>query len=134
GQVRAQARRQTAARHRMPLIADAAGIEYQRVFLIADVTGWAWPCRHQARALIAMEETAIREQARGTRRPALAGLLPAHRPLDRREIRVLTRGQRGEAPEVERTAALVPIGAQRGVFGEDLIRTLKLEAARIAHA
>ena len=81
-----EARALSAARHRVPLVAHAAGVEAERKIVRRRVPQGRCVRRHEARLAVGREEAAVREEAA---LPALA--VHAQRPLhglERFEFRV----------------------------------------------
>ena len=67
GRVTGQARCIARAGHRVPLVADAAGVEHQRKLLAGRVAGCARRRCYEARLAVGVEETPVAQQPCGSR-------------------------------------------------------------------
>ena len=127
GQVGGQARRQRGAGHRVPLVADPAGVEAERVARAGPGGGRAVGHGDHPRLAVGMEELAIREEP-----PPLPVL--GHGPAAGAQGGIAAIVQVGPERDVEILAEPPGNAGQRGVFAEDLGRSFVIEGRVPAHA
>ncbi len=126
--MRHQPRGLSAASHRVPLVADAPRIEYQRIARACPRRGAAKRRRDKTRLAVRMVETALGEKAR-----VLRGASIGARPLERLQRRVVRRRDAAEDADVEIAPSVVFAGGEPGVFGEDLCGLFIGEGLGVAH-
>ena len=116
------------AGHRVPLVADAAGVEDQRIASARACRGAAKRRRDEARLAVGVIETAVGEKARLR---ALRRCRPW--PLERLERRVVRGRDVAEGADVEIAPSVVFASGEAGVFGENLRGPLIGEGLCVAH-
>src|SRR5581483_5211784 len=114
-QMAAEPRRAAAARHGVPLVADAAGVEAQRKLGTDLLLQGRFLRRNKAALAIGRVEAPLGEET-----PLVARLAATRRPLQRIERVVRVIGNRGERAEIEIALAGVLEGGKRRVLAEDL--------------
>ena len=133
GHVVRQLGRAAGARHGVPLVAHAAGVEDKRVVAIGRMRGCAGRCRYEARTAIGMGEAAIAEEAR------FAVTRLGDGPLHWRHAVVGIGIESRQATEVECTpntlhaACIVGVSRQARVLIEHVARAFEIEAV-VTHA
>ena len=121
-----QPRHATGTGHGMPLIADAPGIEPQRVARVG-------PRLRQRRRNSNHIQPAAAPACPGFQQARRAlRLFDRYRPLHRRERVIRLAGERGQRADIKRPRAVVLKARQRRVLAENLVRMLPAE--RLAKA
>src|SRR5581483_11868155 len=101
--------------HGVPLVADAAGVQHKRKFLIDPAPRSRGVCRNKPGPAIGVHEASIIKQAWCTRVSAIR-----HRPLDRLEALVLFRSQSRQTADIETARAAVFRGRKARVLVKNL--------------
>ena len=127
--MRHEPRRLGGARHRVPLVADAAGVKDQRIAIARPRRRCAEGRRDEARLAVGVIETPVGEEARLART-----LARPKRPLERLERGVVRIGNIGERAEVEVPPVVVLRRGEAGVLAEDFARRAIGEGVAEAHA